>query len=481
MDYRRNNNVELEFFKSALTRESGLMKIESVLQWLKEKNEKIKTNIFEKPVDKLEQWYFHAETGNILHKSGKFFSIEGIQVATNWGKISGWEQPIINQPEVGFLGILTKKMNGVLHFLMQAKIEPGNINVVQLSPTLQATKSNYSRIHKGKSPLYLEYFNGNKDVKVLIDQLQSEQGARFLKKRNRNIIVEIPANEDLTIYDNFLWLTLGQVKRLMAFDNVVNMDTRTVIAGIPFGSYSSGTLNFFTLLNDNASERVAINEHLLHSMLNGEEHFKDFVEIISWITGLKSKYELLVRSAPLKDLKEWYYNGMSIVHRDEKYFSVIGVTAQIESREVVSWDQPMIKPAQEGLVAFIVKKLNGIYHFLVQAKVEAGNFDIIELAPTVQCLTGNYRQGKNDYTVPFIHEVLNAQSCQIWYSARQSEEGGRFFREQNLNMIIEADDDFPTEVSENYCWMTLNQLIMFMQFNNYLNIAARSLIAAIVI
>src|SRR5262249_6306151 len=154
-----------------------------------------------------------------------------------------------------------------------------------------------------------------------------------------------------------------------------------------------------------------------------------------------------------------------------RYFSVIGVTVAIRNREVVSWDQPMIKPAQEGIIAFIVKRINGIYHFLVQAKLEPGNFDIIELAPTVQCLTGNYRTGLNEYSVPFLHEILNAPPHRIWYSAMQSEEGGRFFEEQNRNMIVEVDDELPAEAPPNYCWMTLHQLHTFMMFNNFLNIA----------
>jgi oxidase EvaA len=75
--------------------------------------------------------------------------------------------------------------------------------------------------------------------------------------------------------------------------------------------------------------------------------------------------------------------------------------------------------------------------------------------------------------------VLNAKAHQIKFDTFQSEEGGRFFREQNRNLIIEADDDFDKEVPENYIWMTLGQLKLFLKFNNYLNIQARSLISAI--
>lgn len=471
----KNRIIATDFFKSALAKDSDISTNAMILDWIAAMKANANTRVEEIQLNQMRNWKINQTTGSVFHDSGKFFSIEGIRVETNWTNLASWDQPIINQPEIGFLGILAQKRNGVLHFLMQGKIEPGNINFVQISPTLQATKSNYTQVHKGKRPLFLEYFNGEKKVKVLLDQLQSEQGARFLRKRNRNIIVEAVEGEPIDVPENFIWTTLGQLKQLIRQDNLVNMDTRTVISGIPFGSYDSGTLAFFSALSK--SQRV--NECLLNSALNNEVYFNDFMQITSWITELKSNYELRISSKPIVSMTEWGFDGNSIRHKDNKYFSVIGVSVEIGNREVVSWDQPMVKPTQEGIIAFIVKSINGVYHFLVQAKLEAGNFDVIELAPTVQCLTGNYRTGFNEYSVQFIKDVLQARPENIWYSAMQSEEGGRFFMEQNRNMIIEVGSDFPIDVPKNYCWMTLNQLSTFIMFNNYLNIAARSLISAI--
>ena len=45
----------------------------------------------------------------------------------------------------------------------------------------------------------------------------------------------------------------------------------------------------------------------------------------------------------------------------------------------------MDEPVQEGICAFVCKEINEVLHFAVQAKLECGNFDIIEFAPTVQC------------------------------------------------------------------------------------------------
>jgi oxidase EvaA len=475
MDY---NKLQLDFLVSAL-HPGKLLSTENIFSWIKQKNAEIYSEIKEIPLSELKQWHFQDDFNRLSHKSGKFFSIEGIKVNMNWGLVREWEQPIINQPEMGFLGIIIKNIQGVLHFLMQAKIEPGNINIVQLSPTLQATRSNYTQVHKGKIPLYLEYFNRQRNVEICLDQLQSEQGARFLKKRNRNIIVKVADNEDIPVYDNFIWMTLRQIKELLRYDNVVNMDTRTVIAAIPFGAYSRENLRLFETFNFLLEKEISNNVSLLNSVLSKDNALHDTSEIIKWITARKFSCELDIEKKPLKNLKNWNYDGNILCHETGKYFSVIGVDVRIESREVVHWDQPMVKSAQEGILAFLIKKINNVYHFLVQVKAEAGNFDLLELAPTVQCLTGNYRTGFNEYSIPFINAVLFASKDRIWYSAQQSEEGGRFFKEQNLNMIVEVEADFDEEVPENFCWMTLNQLISFSAFNNYLNIGARSLLAAV--
>ena len=455
--------IELDFARSLQTEENPFLTTDQALEWLYQKREETTVNIKEIPFSELNKWNFDEE-GNLRHDSGKFFSIEGVEVTTNHGWKQQWSQPIINQPEVGFLGIIAKKIEGRLYFLMQAKIEPGNVNYVQFSPTLQATKSNYTQVHKGNKPLYLEYFQ-SPDRKVLIDQLQSEQGARFLKKRNRNIIILV--EDEIEVLTNFCWLTLGQINKLMTMDNVVNMDTRTVVAGIPL----SETLN--QSLNTEVGHRAAV----LNARLEAEDRFMHSrIKLISWITSQKTHYEMDTRPIPLKKVKNWVKDEYSIHHPSGNFFSVIATQVEIGNREVQRWTQPIIKPAQDGIIAFLAIKHNGLTHFLVQAKVEVGNFDIVELAPTVQCITGSYKKAKPEDQPPFLDLVLNADRSTVLFDSKQSEEGGRFYREQNRSLVIEFDSA-PEQLPKNYIWMSYDQLKTFIQFNNYLNIQARSLLA----
>lgn len=452
--------------KSLLTEENKFNSTTEIKTWIEQRNRDVGVKVEKIPFSQLKMWHSEPD-GSIHHNSGRFFSIVGIDVKTDYGTNNHWRQPIILQPEVGYLGILTKEIDGILYCLMQAKIEPGNVNCVQISPTLQATKSNYSRVHSGKSPNYLEYFIRAKPDNIILDQLQSEQGARFMRKRNRNIIIKV--DEDVPVFEDFRWMTLGQIKELIHYDNVVNMDTRTVLSGLKISDYVTPISGFQGM--SQFGKDMILSSRTNHSYISTRDH-------LSWLARLKAKYDLFVNFCPINEMPEWKKTETEIVRNDEKYFKIIGVNVTISNREVASWCQPLVEPMQQGLCAFLIKKINGVYHFLVQAKLECGNFDVMELAPTVQCLTGNIPE-QEELQPEFYKYIANAKSDQIIFDTLQSEEGGRFYKEQNRNIMIEVGNEFPTQLPERYTWMTLRQIYEFLKFNNYLNIQARSLISAI--
>lgn len=456
------NGRILNSLKESLVTDSVLNSNHDLIAWIEQRNHEVEVRIEKVPFADLKGWHFDKETGNLVHDSGKFFSIVGIDVRTNTWCKQRWTQPIINQPEVGCLGIICKEFDGVLYFLLQAKIEPGNVNCVQLSPTLQATRSNYTQVHGGKKPAYLEYFQNAKPDQIILDQLQSEQGARFLRKRNRNIIIRV--EDDIAVGEDFRWLTLGQIKALMRRDNTVNMDTRTVLSGLRLegdgGCSSSLAMHLFA--SENAKTGLMTLDDVLHRL-----------------SELKSRYELVVEKIPLRNVTDWTVTPTEIVHKDRKYFRVLGVNVTIENREVAQWCQPIVQPLQEGLCVLFAKKIKGVLHFLLQAKVECGNFDVVEFAPTIQCLTGSWTNPQG-YVPEFLNDFLSGAIIdQVLFDTKQSEEGGRFYHEQNRNVICLVNDRVPDVPAERFVWLTLGQIKEFLRFNNYLNIQVRSLISAL--
>ena len=114
---------DLNFLRSAQELDSSRFPLSGFDQWFQQGSKRHKFHIEQIPFARLQKWGFDRTTGSLCHESGKFFSIEGIGVETNFGGINSWEQPIINQPEVGFLGIIAKQINGCLLYTSDAADE----------------------------------------------------------------------------------------------------------------------------------------------------------------------------------------------------------------------------------------------------------------------------------------------------------------------------------------------------------------------
>lgn len=204
--------------------------ITPILSWLKERQASYPVTVEEVGVNDLQGWKANAATGNIEHESGKFFSIIGVKVTgASDREVPSWSQPMLKQEEIGISGVIMQKRDGVEHYLFYAKFEPGNIGIVQISPACQASAGNLSLAHKGKRPRLSEYFDGTKGT--LVASVEGvEDGGRFYHKVNRSVLVEVDASEEVPITEDYIWLTLPQIKKLLRVDCVVNSLARNVCA-----------------------------------------------------------------------------------------------------------------------------------------------------------------------------------------------------------------------------------------------------------
>ncbi|MFF7095699.1 NDP-hexose 2,3-dehydratase family protein [Streptomyces rubradiris] len=424
------------------------------------------TEVEPTPLDELAGWRIEPDTGNLVHASGRFFSVEGIEVDWPGAAVPRWGQPIINQPETGILGLLVSDIGGVPHFLMQAKMEPGNIGGIQLSPTVQATRSNYTGAHQGRPVPYVEYFRDTSRHTVLADVRHSEQGAWFHRKRNRNMIVEV--REPVEARDGYRWLTLGQIHELLALPDMVNMDSRAVLSCLPLTDPGPGL--------GRTPETGTFEAALLGSCTTEADARTPTAAVLSWITEARSTTDLRTRRVPLRELADWRMKDGRISHESGQFFDVMGVRVRARGREVDQWAQPLIAASHVGLVAFLARRIDGVLHVLVRAKAEPGHVDTIELAPTVQCAPPNYDALPSRARPPFLDHVLGAARRDVRFDTVLSEEGGRFYHTRNRYMVIETDEsDGPLE-HPGFRWMTMRQLTRLLRHSYYLNVEARTLV-----
>jgi oxidase EvaA len=212
--------------------------LEEVREWFLQKRKNTFFKVEEIALNETNNWVKNGVTGNIFHKSKDFFIIHGVRVRTNSREISnGWDQPIIQQVgyDGGILGVIRQRFNGVPHYLCEAKMEPGNYGKVQLSPTIQATFANIKKVHKGRKPYFIDYFENAKIYKfeILFDAWLAEDGGRFFLKRNRGMLIEVSENFKIDLpNDNFIWLSLYQIKQLLRENAWVNPHIRSILCHV---------------------------------------------------------------------------------------------------------------------------------------------------------------------------------------------------------------------------------------------------------
>lgn len=368
---------------------------EDILQLIESFQTNSVLNVKTIDISNLSEWKFDKEVGDFVHKSGKFFKITGCNHSDNIF-------PLMVQPEIGILGFLTSKIDNVLHFLVQLKNEPGNINGVQLSPTVQATKSNYSQIHGGKLPKYLEYFIPGHRNKILADKYLSEQGWRYYKKRNRNTIIytENPPKQSET----HLWLTLAQIRNLSRVPLLVNSCARSILSMVP--------INFKNNLNDKRTTEI---QNILSKLLDAKDSVSSPAELI-----------------PLNKLSNWESSDGIFSCKNNSSFMVVGCEISGQNREVSKWNQPLIKEQESGDYGLLIGTINKKNFLIWRIRNEPGLIDNIEIGPTF------IKRSEKNETALFNLDLY--KRSELKHSVELAEEGGRFYKSTFNHKIIHVGE-----------------------------------------
>ncbi len=230
LDLPDDKKDKLRFYTQLVLKDQNQFYSTSELKkWVDELREKTTIRLKNKPVNQLRKWKVDPENGEIYHESGEFFKIVGVEIENTQREVQGWDQPIVFQKEMGVLGIIRCKFGGVYHYLLNAKVEPGNTYLYQISPTLQATYSNLKKAHGGRRPKFAEYFDEDSSATVIYKHWLAEDGGRFLAKSNLNILIEIDKSSLPEIPDDYRWFTLSQIKELLCYDNYINPHVRSIL------------------------------------------------------------------------------------------------------------------------------------------------------------------------------------------------------------------------------------------------------------
>ncbi len=224
---------KLNLFKKEMRKYEHLedTEISSILKWVKERQKKVKTISKLINLNQCSDWYLD-KNNNLYHKSHQFFKVKGVVTRGAVGReVKSWTQPILTQKHGGVLAFIcrqTKKYG--TQFLIDVRIEPGDDSILKISPSFQATQSNMNRAHGGKRPKFYDIIMNNKGAELIYYTIHNEEGARFWKKSNWNVIVKLKNPYDKRIKgENYRWVSFKQIKKLALKNRYVNPFVKTIL------------------------------------------------------------------------------------------------------------------------------------------------------------------------------------------------------------------------------------------------------------
>jgi oxidase EvaA len=275
-------------------------------------------------------------------------------------------------------------------------------------------------------------------------------------------------DEDIEIAPTFKWMTVGQIKKLMEVDNLVNMDTRTVLSGLPFVSEHLTEA-------DKSEIKSLFQDEALYNSIFLTSPAETLTKVFQQLNDYKMFQDVAVVPVPLNRLVDWDIDEYGITCKKQADFMVRYYDIEISGREVSKWMQPLFKAIGMATFGLVTKKICGVRKFLVKIKAEIGTFDGVELGPTVQWEPTHYLYNDNEVDKIFrkIVEMRQGILCDVVLS----EEGGRFYHEQNRNIIIEVGEDVLDILPDGYLWTDYSALNYLVQVNNCLNIQLRNLLS----
>jgi oxidase EvaA len=411
------------------------METKELNKWISNQRKKNLMKSTKTNISKVLSWKIDKK--KIYHQSKSFFSIVPFMFTDNKKK---WYQPLIIQKEIGILGILKKKQKTEDYYLLQAKVEPGNINGVQLSPTVQATKSNYLQKHGGKKTNYLSFFIKNKFYNKTISNLKlSEQGSRYLEKANKNILIDIK-NKKIKKLKNYIWVTKKNLEYLLKKKNLLNMDTISVLSG-------------------------SIKKNILDNPINKKS------TLINNLDFFKKKYKIKKKIVAFNDLTSWKILKDKIFDTKKFFFSIFFLKIETNSREVNNWCQPIISDHFISFNGFLIKTKNKTNHYLFKIIQEPG---LLLPKFTSTIAIKNYSPKFNKYNSEFLNFFKNKKNTIKFIN---SDEGGRFYKNETHNLIYVLKNNEKIKLSKKFMWVSHNQVIDLIS-KNLLTIEARNLFAS---
>lgn len=207
----------------------------------------------------------------------------------------------------------------------------------------------------------------------------------------------------------------------------------------------------------------------------------DFSKTLKWYQSIKKMNKTKVRTINLEKMDKWIYDKRKgvIRHNSGEFFKVEGKRIFNAAREVKKWDQPFMTQIgyKGGIIGLVRANIGKIPHYLIDAKFEPGNYNDIQLSPSLQATYSNLNRihlGEKNKVVRKYFSKNFSTIRKFWVT----EDGGRLFKKRNLHWIIQYNGKLNLP-GKTFKWLTLWEINRFIKLGSLVGPHLRSILSLI--
>jgi len=181
------------------------------------------------PIDALENWVI--ERNRIREVQADLgFQVRQFKVIALGREVGFWDQPLIDSFGVGRLTLVCQQRAGMLRFLVKASHEIGFLEGVQLGASIFIPPGRTEKNGDAVEQRLLEAVSDDRKATLLHRCRQSEEGGRFYQDEVDYEMVLLDPSVTLPEPEDYRWLTLSEIRELIAIPGVFSMEFRGVLA-----------------------------------------------------------------------------------------------------------------------------------------------------------------------------------------------------------------------------------------------------------
>lgn len=375
--------------------------------------------------------------GCLSHKSGGFFHVVGCRFSD--ARVDSGV--LLYQPQSAITGLLGRVGPNGLELMLQARVEPGLLGIVQLAPTIQSTAANYMQLHGGRATPFIDYFTGyHPDLTVRQESTQIDLGDRYLMKSKRCSAIETSSYPEPV--GNCFWVSPEELAAVLGESYVIDMDLRSALGLLPWSDCFGG----FALVPK--SETIC---RSLRAPLRGE-----VLGLLISRLGCSPAFSGFV---DLRNLKNWTFDsyGMRETHRAQG-FSLEFFETRTTSREVNAWTQPLVVTPGLRRVVLLLRRSGEHAEVLVRIREEAG-------LARGRCLSASVITSFKEPS------DTNSYDPDLLIQTYDSAEGGRFYQQTVSYEIREGESDI---YWDDGAWVSIAELKYLLGLSEVCSIELRA-------